>query len=289
MTNYYYKVNSSQMETNITYGYENEYQNTYNYDMGTVNECHNINHEIDLNYDADNDVDSDINVDVNVDISVGVDIYNDVGIDINTDNNVDVDIITEDCINTTYKSNKKIESLNSRKSYVNINSINNNLLDKDIQLVHNKMSDQIQKSEKEKIEETKRICDSFNAIIKRFKVLSELQAGYKLWLTIEPATADKQEVKKFEIDNTYVQPITRWWNSQSREPIINTIIDDANYIVENYPKLNDKGQIAVSNAILGALQGLNVVKHTYSQKSEHREALGKVVETLTVYATYQKN
>ena len=126
--------------------------------------------------------------------------------------------------------------------------------------------------------------------------MKELTPGYKLWLTVEPAVVavpktatspgviGKPETKRFEIHNGYAQPLTRWWYSQGREDIINTVIDDTNYIVSNYSKLSDKGRTMLSQNIHDAVSGIQNMKQTYSANVEHKDKLDMVIKTLTDYA-----
>lgn len=131
------------------------------------------------------------------------------------------------------------------------------------------------------VEDAKVIVANFTNIFARFKVISSLQGGYKIWITTDPAT----QVKIFSIDNSYVPPLTRWYYSQNREEIINTIIDDTNYIHSHYNKLNAKARDTLKNVINSALIGLKNMKETYKAVKLHEESLQNVIDTLTRYAT----
>jgi hypothetical protein len=131
------------------------------------------------------------------------------------------------------------------------------------------------------IEDAKVIVANFTNIFARFKVISSLQGGYKIWITSNPVT----HVKTFSIDNSYVPPLTRWYHAQNREEIINTIIDDTNYIHSHYNKLNQKAKETLKNVINSALIGLKNMKETYNAVKLHEESLQNVIETLTGYAT----
>lgn len=131
------------------------------------------------------------------------------------------------------------------------------------------------------VEDAKAIVANFTNIFARFKVISSLQGGYKIWITTDQVTL----VKTFSIDNSYVPPLTRWYYSQNREEIINTIIDDTNYIHSHYNKLNTKAKETLKNVINSALIGLKNMKETYKAVKLHEESLQNVIETLTKYAT----
>jgi hypothetical protein len=131
------------------------------------------------------------------------------------------------------------------------------------------------------VEDAKTIVTNFTNIFARFKVISSLQGGYKIWITTDPVT----QVKIFSIDNSYIAPLSRWYYSQNREEIINTIIDDTNYIHSHYNKLNQKAKDTLKNVINSALIGLKNMKETYNAVEIHEKSLQNVIDTLTSYAT----
>lgn len=143
------------------------------------------------------------------------------------------------------------------------------------------VGDKTKQPDAQTVEDAKAIVATFTNIFARFKVISTLQGGYKIWITVDPDT----KVKVFSIDNSYVPSVSRWMYSQNREDIINTVIDDANYIHTHYAKLNGKAKDTLKTVISSALPGFKNMKETYKSVITHEKALQDVIDTLTKYTT----
>ena len=111
------------------------------------------------------------------------------------------------------------------------------------------------------------------------KVLNNLKGGYKIWLEQDPTTG----IKIFHIDNTYFQSITRYLYGQCRQDIINTIVDDTNYIQLNFNKLDIDAQNTLKIKIGSAIPGLHIMKHTYIGNILHENTLKTIIKKLESY------
>ena len=131
------------------------------------------------------------------------------------------------------------------------------------------------------VDDAKIIVANFTNIFARLKVIGTLQGGYKIHINIDPIT----NVKTFSIDNSYIPSLSRWYFSQNREDIINTIIDDTNYIQSHYNKLNIKARDTLKNVINSALIGIKNMKETYKAVKLHEESLQIVIDTLSKYVS----
>jgi len=117
--------------------------------------------------------------------------------------------------------------------------------------------------------------EDMNNILKRLHVLSNLPAGYKLWLK-----EDEKHVLTFTIDDSYLSRVYRTWdNTQGRERTINAIVDDTNYISQNIASLRSKGKAIVLNALKSAEQGVKNLRQTYAGTKAHEDALDQVLIT----------
>ncbi|AYV77584.1 MAG: hypothetical protein Dasosvirus9_8 [Dasosvirus sp.] len=117
------------------------------------------------------------------------------------------------------------------------------------------------------------IIKNFKHIISRFKVLSELKGGYKIWMD-----NDKQnDTVVFKIDDCYVPFLSRYLWSQNREKIINVVIEDTNYILQNLNSLDKKRKDTVIFTVGAALNGIRNMKQTYTN---HQQSLDKVITSL---------
>src|SRR5690606_17413469 len=99
-----------------------------------------------------------------------------------------------------------------------------------------------------------------NQIIRRFKVLSKLQAGSKIWTDFEDENKDN---KIFRIDNSYIPSFSRWVYGQSREDVIETLIEDTMFIQTNFPRLKQglkAGQETLCRHITEAMVGIQNIK-----------------------------
>jgi hypothetical protein len=123
------------------------------------------------------------------------------------------------------------------------------------------------------------ILKTFTHISKRLEVLSSLKGGYKIWLAVDSNTG----IKTFEIDNTYFQPITRYLYGQCRQDIINTLVDDTNYIQVNFNKLPSGIQNILKIKIVASLPGLRNMKQTYIGNITYENTLNMIIEKLETY------
>lgn len=135
------------------------------------------------------------------------------------------------------------------------------------------------------MEDTRRkklIMLQFNSIIKRFRILKEVKEYDKIWIDDIKEKVDDEiiVIKQFKIDNSYFPFVSRWWYSQNRETTINTIINDTNYIHQNFHTLNVSASQTIIILIKEALPGLLNLKKTYSTIHEHETKLAQVIEIL---------
>jgi hypothetical protein len=131
------------------------------------------------------------------------------------------------------------------------------------------------------INKKQEILNEIIKIMERLRIISTLEGGYKLWITID----DKGD-KILSIDNSYFVPqfISRYMYSQNRNDIVNMIIDDTNYINEHYSNLGtDKIRKALSTRISNAIKGLKIVKETYKNTPVYAEKLDSVIGQLEKY------
>ena len=134
------------------------------------------------------------------------------------------------------------------------------------------------------INQAKIIAAGFSAILKRFHVLKDLQGGQKIWIITNPATESAPETKVFTIDGSYIPSVSRWWWAQNREAVINTIIDDTNYIQKNFDKVKGKAKPTVCAAARFAIIGIRNMRQTYGSNTDHVDKLGKIIDVLQEYA-----
>lgn len=123
---------------------------------------------------------------------------------------------------------------------------------------------------------------NFNSIIKRMRVLKDVKEYDKIWVEDVNEKIDEEiiVVKCFTIDNSYFPSVSRWWYSQNRELTINTIINDTNYIHQNFHTLSQQAVQTIINTIKDALPGIINLKKTYSSVHEHTTKLTQVIEIL---------
>lgn len=124
---------------------------------------------------------------------------------------------------------------------------------------------------------------TFNQVCNRLKTISNLQLGYKIWLSIDPQTKNKI----FEIDNSLVPSFSRWWYDQSRRHIIDCILEDTFYIQCHFPEWNQRTRDIVQLHISAALLGLGNMRHTYKGDTENENTLDAIIKTMHQYATYR--
>lgn len=126
------------------------------------------------------------------------------------------------------------------------------------------------------------IMTNFNSILKRFRVLKELKVNYKLWVEDMPIKINDDIIitKIFTIDNSYVPFITRWIYSQNRVVPINILIDDTNYIHQNFNVLNDSAKQTIITTIIDAIPGIINLRTTYSYVQEHATKLTNIIDIL---------
>jgi hypothetical protein len=120
------------------------------------------------------------------------------------------------------------------------------------------------------------ITAQFVQLGSRFKVLSNLQGGYKLWITTDPDT----KIKIFSIDNSYLPSVSRWLYSQNRDEIVNTIVEDINFINKNYKALKPEGCGKLAIFIRRAMPGLRNMKETYKGDPKQEEKITNGISTL---------
>jgi hypothetical protein len=180
---------------------------------------------------------------------------------------------TIDKLNDTIGKNNSDEN---NKEIISNKNINIKIIEKiKINDINNKEDNTINMTEKNMTD----ILRTFTNINSRLEVLAKLEGGYKIWVDVDPITGNKI----FSIDNSYVPSLTRYLYSQSREKVINTIIDDTNYIQTNFSELNEHTKTVLKYNINAALQGIGNMKQTYSSNSDYTEKLKLVMETLKKY------
>ncbi len=150
------------------------------------------------------------------------------------------------------------------------------------------MTDQGKETTEQTTAERTLISKTFNQISKRLNVLKGLEGGYKIWLTVKQ-DENGDTIKIFEIDNTYVPSVRRWLGGQNREDIINTIIDDTNFIQKNFSRLNESAKEKMRVIINAAIPGITNMKQTYTGNAVHEKSLGDVIDILRLYCSKQEN
>ena len=126
------------------------------------------------------------------------------------------------------------------------------------------------------VDRAREIVQQFIHISARFKILSKLQGGYKLWVTTDPDTG----TKIFSIDNSYIPSVSRWLYSQNRDEIINTIIEDIDYINHNHMSMKTEGRNKLATLIEKAMPGLKNMKETYKGDEKHEERINYGINIL---------
>ena len=131
------------------------------------------------------------------------------------------------------------------------------------------------------VDELQNHLREFTNIKDRFVVLSQLEAGCKIWITVDPVTSNKI----FQVDNNTIKsPFTRWWDGgQSRENTINILVDDTNYIQKNFKYLPKSHITALSIVINNAIPGIENLKQIYSGNKQHEDTLNEIIMTLRRY------
>ncbi|VBB18674.1 hypothetical protein YASMINEVIRUS_1205 [Yasminevirus sp. GU-2018] len=207
------------------------------------------------------------------------------------------DLAVDDVCDDDFSSesgDKKIEITNIEINYSDscINSpVKDTSREESVIMSATKSTNSVTGAEKnaDPVSTAKAIVDEINAIVKRFHVLKDLQGGQKIWIEVVPATDSTPETKVFKIDTSYVPSFSRWWWGQGREQIINTIIDDTNFIYDNFPKIKSQdSKNIVCRAAEVALTGIRNMRQTYSSNEDHFTKLGKVIEVLETYAAMLK-
>lgn len=119
-----------------------------------------------------------------------------------------------------------------------------------------------------------------NHIMTRLTVLHKLKGGYKLWLTIDPETNEKQ----FTIDDSYFPSITRYFGAQNREDIVSTIVEDVDFLFKHYKSFNCENKKKKQtffqtflDCIIKALDGIGNMRQTYYT---HAEQLTSVMDKM---------
>ncbi len=121
----------------------------------------------------------------------------------------------------------------------------------------------------------------FNLIIKNFIAIKELRPGYKLYCEAVPGMKD---VYALTIDNTYVQSLSRWYYSQSRDLILTTITQDVSYINDNFIHLTDEAKYKLCSIISRSIEGLENIRQTYSTDQKFKDNITKCIDILVGYA-----
>ena len=160
---------------------------------------------------------------------------------------------------------KKIEKKKNKNSTDNIGIIPS--------MTQNKESTQDDNKIKFIREDARKITKDFSEIAKRLDVIHNLTPGYKLWMNVDKDT----EVVTFEIDNSLIPSISRYYNGQNRRDIVNRIVDDSNFITKNINKLTPQGRDSIKKKIELSINGLKNIKDTYIDEEEVTDRLSCVI------------
>jgi len=116
----------------------------------------------------------------------------------------------------------------------------------------------------------------FINILQRIATIATINPGEKLWLDIDLKTNEK----KFSIDKSYFPSIIRMIYDQNHVDILNTIIDDIQYIRNNIYKFKDNEKEILKKKIPLIILGLENMKITYINKKECVIKLDEIINLL---------